>query len=184
MRLFAALPIAQHLYPQICRLQSGAKGAKWRPPENFHITLQFFGDIQPNEMPRLIRALQNIPVPQLNLNLSGLGAFGGKRPFNIWAGVHGDAPNDETRLHQLAKACAKAAIDAGIAIEQRKYTAHLTLAYCKQMRAIDAAQYFAQMDGYPPISLQTDRFCLYASHLGKGAALYETITAFKSNFLE
>jgi 2'-5' RNA ligase len=44
-RLFAALPVPEDLWEGLAALQDGLPGASWRPEENFHITLRFFGDL-------------------------------------------------------------------------------------------------------------------------------------------
>ena len=45
LRLFAALSIPDDVAAQLLALMKGVAGAKWRPRENLHLTLRFFGEI-------------------------------------------------------------------------------------------------------------------------------------------
>ena len=45
LRLFAAIPVPEEIGRDYLRLQKGVPGARWRPLENFHITLRFFGEM-------------------------------------------------------------------------------------------------------------------------------------------
>ena len=63
MRLFVALEVPQWLREQISAMATaGVPGAKWVPPENYHLTLRFIGD-----MPRHI-------AEDIDLALAGLRA--------------------------------------------------------------------------------------------------------------
>jgi 2'-5' RNA ligase len=159
-------------------LQAGVPAARWRPPENFHITLQFYGDVPAEAEEALFAALAQIEVPELNLLLRDLGSFGGKHPFALWAGVQGAGQNDLESLRQLSADCARAGRLAGLELESRKYTPHLTLAYCQNMQDFEAARYFAEIGGYEPISFKTSGFHLYSSHLGKKIASYQVEASF------
>ncbi|MBK8544651.1 MAG: hypothetical protein IPL62_14550 [Caulobacteraceae bacterium] len=45
LRLFAALSIPDHIAERLLPLMKGVGGAKWRPRENLHLTLRFFGEL-------------------------------------------------------------------------------------------------------------------------------------------
>lgn len=173
MRLFAALAVPDQVSEQLLRLQSGVQGANWRPQENFHITLCFYGDADEQMALHLEEALDEITIPSMDLLICGLGSFGKKKPFALWAGVDGQTETDREKLFALADQCSKAGIKAGINLEHRNYQPHLTLAYCKNMSSNAAAQYFAAYDGYLPMKLSTSKFQLYSSVLGKGASRYQ-----------
>ncbi len=181
MRLFSAIHIPELLHQAVSRLQAGLPGAHWRPEENFHVTLQFYGDVEPVAAHDLRLALQDVMVPQLELVITGLGHFGGKKPFAVWAGIAGASPQENQQLHKLADDCHQAAKRAGIDAPRRKYTPHLTLAYCKGTTSTDVAQYFEEFEGYEAIRFQTDQFHLFSSHLGKGPAGYQVESSFSSD---
>ena len=45
LRLFAALSIPDHVAERLLPLMKGIGGANWRPRENLHLTLRFFGEL-------------------------------------------------------------------------------------------------------------------------------------------
>ena len=45
MRLFVALDLPWSLKQQLSRLAGGLPGARWVPPENYHLTLRFIGEM-------------------------------------------------------------------------------------------------------------------------------------------
>lgn len=178
MRLFTALAIPEVIHQQLLGLQSGVVGAHWRPAENFHITLQFFGDVEEQNILTLEQALQEIPVPELNLQICKLGHFGKNQPFALWAGVAGATDKDQQQLFKLASACRSAASKSGLKLQHRKYHPHLTLAYCKNTRSEDVAQYFIANQDYQPLPISSNSFQLYASSLGNGPARYQVLRQF------
>ena len=61
LRLFAALPIPPDTARELKRLQKGVPGARWRPLENFHITLRFFGDVEDRQLEDLDELIKSNP---------------------------------------------------------------------------------------------------------------------------
>ena len=45
LRLFVAIPVPEEIGLRLVPLQRDLNGASWRLPENFHLTLRFFGEI-------------------------------------------------------------------------------------------------------------------------------------------
>ena len=62
LRLFAALPVPADVTQQLTPLQNNLSGASWRPIENFHITLRFFGDVSRDLAYELDREIAEIPA--------------------------------------------------------------------------------------------------------------------------
>ncbi|HET6224144.1 MAG TPA: 2'-5' RNA ligase family protein, partial [Dongiaceae bacterium] len=50
MRLFVALSLPEDVRWQLSLLCSGLPNVRWVPPENFHITLRFIGEVDGGEM--------------------------------------------------------------------------------------------------------------------------------------
>jgi len=168
LRLFAALPVPDEIAERVVPLQKGVSGAKWRPRENFHITLAFFGEMNEVTAEELDHELGRVRVAPFELRLKGAGHFGQNPPSVLWLGVEGPP-----ELSDLARRCAKAGARAGVTPERRNYTPHLTVAYL-QNPDIERVQKFEKRLGlYRSDPFIADRFHLYSSWArGRGPNQY------------
>ena len=131
MRLFVALrPPPEAVEDLRVRLP------RWpTPPERWHLTLAFLGDVADAEPvgAELATALHDRPA--FELRLEGSGTFGRNGP--VWVGVGGDVP----ALHGLVDAVAGAVRSSGIPLERRPYRPHLTVGRRGHPRAAALASY-------------------------------------------
>ncbi|MEO0883330.1 MAG: RNA 2',3'-cyclic phosphodiesterase [Pseudomonadota bacterium] len=167
MRLFAALPIRPDIADLVVPLQKGVTGASWRPRENFHITLRFFGDVDHTLARQLDEEIAAIPARQMKLRLKGAGWFGKNEPRALWLGV-----DYNEALKSLAAKCERAARRSGLPSEKRKFLPHLTLAYCHGTPVPAAETFAATHAGFASSEFWVDRFHLYSSELGHGPSRY------------
>jgi 2'-5' RNA ligase len=167
LRLFAAAPIPDEVAARLTPLQRGVNGAAWRPPENFHLTLRFFGEIDEDVAEDLDHELGEIRVAPFDIELAGAGWFGSAEPRVLWIGVKDSEP-----LAVLAGKCERAARRAGLAPETRKFAPHVTLAYCRGTTPEDAAKFAQRLGGFRAGPILVDRFHMYSSWNGKGPSLY------------
>lgn len=103
MSMYAALrlhPRATESLEALCRtvIVESAPGLRYAPPDDWHITLAFFGKVSESRMPTLHGLLQCAAVDfgPIPLSLNGVGHF--DAPV-LWAGVKGDTD----RLTELAE---------------------------------------------------------------------------------
>jgi 2'-5' RNA ligase len=136
MRLFAALfpppDVARHLAsaltPWTVTTGTGRPALRWTDPEQWHVTLAFYGDVPEGAVPDLASTLDatvaQLPAPALRMR--GAGSFSGR---TLWVGVVGVSSSDTVVLEQLLAAGAEAAGNVGMTEEPReRRRAHLTLA--------------------------------------------------------
>src|SRR5579875_907878 len=125
MRLFVGLAIAdevkQALERVTLRLRVKDDGLRWSVPEQWHVTLVFLGDVDDAPRGKLVRELAGVRLPALKLAIEGLGVF--ER-----AGILHAQVEVTPELQGLYEAVAEAVGRAGIAVEERPYRAHVTLA--------------------------------------------------------
>ena len=167
-RLFVALSIPRPIADALTPLQNGVEGARWRPLENFHLSLAFIGETDRHGFDAAIDALATIDAPSFDLKISGLGYFGDKRPRALWASVE-YAPS----LIHLQSKIETALRRKDFEFERRKFTPHVTLAYLKGARRNDVADYCAVNGLFATEKFLVGEFHLYSSRLGGEASHYE-----------
>lgn len=170
IRLFTALSVPDDVVETLRRRQAGLPGAKWRTPDQLHITLAFYGEIDERRADDLAAELNRAATGgPFEIALQGVGVGGeAHRVETLWAGVEAGE-----RLTVLAGRCRAAAERAGVVMDRRAYRPHLTLAYLKAQT--DPDRIGAWIAGHnllhsPP--LRVDRFGLYSSTLGGGGSAY------------
>lgn len=128
IRLFAALEVPPEIGQDLVRRQQGLPGARWSPPDNLHITLRFFGELQEPVAADLDAELARVRVEPFDVALEGVGSFGeGRQLSAVWAGVR-----ESEALRLLAARCDSAARRAGLKSDARVYRPHVTLAYLRR----------------------------------------------------
>lgn len=167
-RLFVALSLPEVVADGLTMLQSGVEGARWRPPENFHLTLVFIGETDRHGLSNAVDALSSIDAPSFELRLSGVGFFGDRQPRALWASVERSAA-----LEHLQSKVEQALRRAGFSIENRKYKPHVTLAYLKNVSPPVAAKFSAMHGLFSCGPFPVEEFHLYSSRLGGDASHYE-----------
>lgn len=131
MRLFAALvPPPEAIAPLQAAITEQPSRLRWIPPERWHLTLAFYGEVDdPTSaqlQERLTRAARRSgPV---RLQIAGAGRFG---RTVLYAGVVGEAVADDIGLRRLAERAAAAGRRCGLAMESRGFRPHLTVARCR-----------------------------------------------------
>jgi len=129
MRVFCALTLDHGAIAATRRIISAAretvKGFRWVPPENWHITLKFLGDVQVTGAAALKAALRKMAGPAIPVRLSRMGAFPDLRqPRVLWVGVD-DTSEEMLRLvGRIEDACE----ELGYERERRRFRPHLTVA--------------------------------------------------------
>jgi len=175
LKLFAAILLPEKIALDIVREQKGVSGAKWVSQEKLHITLGFFGEVDPDQAEMLDHELGKLRMGSFELNLQGGGHFGKTEPHAIWAGV---SPSDElTRLHDH---CRHAARRADVIMEKRKYSPHVTMAYMKPRAPLERIIAFEKrLADWSTRPFLVDQFSLISSHPKKrGPNLYREEATF------
>ena len=71
-------------------MRAPLNGARWVDAENMHITLRFAGDIDGRTADELADQLADVSVRPFTVSIAGAGAFGGRDPRVLWAGVEAE----------------------------------------------------------------------------------------------
>ncbi len=173
MRLFVALSLPDSVRWQLRLLTGGLPGIRWAPPENYHITLRFIGDIDGRDMDYVDAALAGLRAPAFSLRLAEIGYFGsGEYPRAIWAGVE-----KTPALFHLQSKVESAIVRAGLTPLGQTYRPHVTLAYLNaaarvKIPAAKLQPYLAARNLFRSEPFAVSHFTLFSSWMGGEHSVY------------
>jgi RNA 2',3'-cyclic 3'-phosphodiesterase len=176
LRLFACLDLPPDVVDQLTRLQRGVAGAAWRPRENLHITLRFYGDVSEPVADDLDAALdaEGQSLAPFDVQLKGADWFGKEEPSSLYVGV---APNDA--LASLIAACERAARSVGLRPEPRRPHPHVTVAYLRATPMDRAAAFARRLALFESRPFRVNGFFLWSSRIRHNApSLYREEAAY------
>ncbi len=145
-------------------------------PESFHLTLLFLGEVAEPVLEAAHEGFEAIVRPPFDLEVAGLGLFGGERPRAVWAGIRPSEP-----LDRLQAKIERAARVAGIEPERRRFSPHVTLGRFAPPPPEDRFRLeraVAEGASFRGGRFEVTRFVLYRSHLGPKGARYEELATY------
>lgn len=160
------------------RLKKTGADVTWVEETNFHVTLQFLGDVEEGRIPEVTAACEAVgrDHPAFSFSLSGLGAFPGLfAPRTLWIGVQAPA----TTFLYLAQRLEEALGSLGFKKEGRAFHPHVTIGRVRSPRnrvhLITALHQEAQKVFVPGLPAGT--VTLFESHLSPQGARYAALAA-------
>lgn len=166
-RLFTALEIPRDAALSLSLLRGGLPGARWVDVEDYHLTLRFIGDVEGHVADEIASALDRVRRPSFQLTLSGVGAFGQKKPHAVWAGV-ASSPDLFALQAEIERICQR----IGLAPDPRKFTPHVTLARLKNASPHAVANYLSARGNFSALPFRVNRFVLMSSRESVGGGPY------------
>ena len=168
MRLFISVPfdgIAEKYITAVsgaCR--SLSESGRFSPPERYHITLAFLGELPAARIPEIVRAMQETAVPPFSVTLGGIGQFRQRDGNVLWIGAEGSA------LHTLRAALTRRLSAAGIPVDHHDFRPHITLA----RRFVPSARFDPTLiqRRFQPLEYTVSSFCLMESSRPDGVLTY------------
>jgi 2'-5' RNA ligase len=170
-RLFSAFEIPPDIAAQLAFFRGGLFGARWMEPQDYHITLRFFGDIDGRTAEEidagLVETEDFFNGRALRLDVDEIGVFGGQQPRALIARVKPDP--ELSRLQAMHETIARR---VGLTPETRKFTPHVTLA---RLRGVEPKAVGAWLSAraYPlALTFEAARCALYSSRDSVGGGPY------------
>ncbi|MBO0710904.1 MAG: RNA 2',3'-cyclic phosphodiesterase [Acetobacteraceae bacterium] len=168
MRLFVALDLPIPLRQRLAMLAGGVPGARWVPPENYHLTLRFIGETQKHRAEEIDEALFALRARGFSLTLAGIGLFEkGGRANSLWVGVERNPA-----LDHLQNKIETALQRAGLEPERRRFAPHVTLARLDNVPEAKLAAYVQAHNLFRAEPVPVEHFTLFSSQLGKEQPVY------------
>lgn len=167
MRLFAAIDLTAAAAASLTAALGDDRDAKlrWVPAEQWHLTLAFYGEVGELRAGELRTGLERVAARSspFRVRLAGAGTFPRQpdRARVLWVGLDGEV--DACR--RLADRCAGAGRRARIAMEDRQFRPHLTVARARR-GAVDVTALLEPLASYAGPSWEVSGFRLVRSHLG------------------
>jgi 2'-5' RNA ligase len=168
MRLFVALDLPFDLRQRLSGLATGLQGARWVPPDNYHITLRFIGETPRHRAEEIDLALAAMRGRAFALTLRGVGTLEkGGRVTALWAGVERNPG-----LDHLQGKIDTALQRAGIPTERRRFSPHVTLARLDNPPGEKLVGWIQSHNLFRAEPVQVTHFTLFSSQLGKEQSVY------------
>jgi 2'-5' RNA ligase len=168
MRLFVALDLPHATRQRLSDLAVGVPGARWVPPENYHITLRFIGEAQRHQAEELDLGLAALRGRGFSLTLAGVGTMEkAGRVSGLWVGVERNQA-----LDHLQGKIEIALQRAGLPPERRRFVPHVTLARLDNAAEPRLAAWVQAHNLFRAEPVQVGHFTLFSSRLGKEQSVY------------
>ncbi len=180
-RIFAAIKITPdenflNVYYQLIK-RLGHENIKWVKPENFHLTLKFFGDIPEDKVDVICRELDRITpsFTPFKIHIQKTGVFGSRyNPKVIWFGIE-----DSDYMKGLAEMILTKMDKAGFARDRQNFVPHLTVG---RIRRLTDKKHFQQtikrFEKANLMEVDVHEIYLYESHLQPEGPVYKTVEKF------
>lgn len=179
MRLFTGIDLPNDLRERLDILINHLRRTahiKWSPVYNLHITTKFIGEWPPDRLDELKQRLESVPRnTKIDISVQGVGWFPNpQRPRVFWAGIEA-SPS----LEALARDTEQVLGELGIAVENRPFSPHLTLARIKEPVPLQGLQKAVSELKSTDLGKFTPAcFYLYRSQLGAGGSVYTKLQEF------
>jgi 2'-5' RNA ligase len=168
MRLFVALDLPFDVRQRLADLTVGLQGARWVPPENFHITLRFIGEMPSHKAEEIDMALAALRGRGFVLTMAGVRTLEkGGRVSALLAGVERNPA-----LEHLQGKIETALERAGLARERRRFMPHVTLARLDNAAEPRLAAWVQAHNLFRSEPVKVSHFTLFSSQLGKEQSVY------------
>lgn len=169
-KLFTALDLPADIGAAFVAIQpQPAPGIRLVSSEQMHVTLHYIGEVDADRAERIAKALDAVQFSSLSLIIESVGQFvspDGAR--TLWAGIRENA-----ELRTLHRAVGQALVQAGISLEQRHYTPHVSLARCGADAPVEAIHNFLAHHQRPSLpAVPISQFGLYSSVYHDGVPVY------------
>ncbi len=179
MRLFTGIDISPQVRDAlgllIGRLRPTA-AIRWSRPENLHITTKFVGEWPEGRLQEMVSALKSVSAAGvIEIEIRGLGWFPNPHsPRVFWAGIHSGPA-----LSGLAGATEQALARLGVAVENRPFSPHLTLARISEPKQLAGLrQAVAALDSVDFGRFSPRAFHLFLSDRGPQGSVYTKLAEF------
>jgi 2'-5' RNA ligase len=181
MRLFVAADVPDDARALIAAEQTRmaaalpgmSSGVKWVKAAHSHLTLVFLGNVEDAGVPAVIDAVgRDVEIAPFDMVVEGAGVFPARgAPRVLWLGITQGA----REVTQLQRELATRVAALGVALEDRPFHPHLTLARWKESRSADRDRALAAARPGPIATAHIAGATLYQSRLSPSGPEYTAL---------
>ena len=151
LRLFLAIQISESVKAELQRFQDELRpllpkeGARWAKPEQFHLTLKFFGNVPAGDVDAITGAARAVcaATPPIPLRAEGVGFFPNSfAPRVFWV----DIKSTNQLLHTLQQQLEAAVGRFAEKEEAKNFAAHVTLARFEKLRRGAVEKFISRLE--------------------------------------
>mgnify|MGYP001033121551 CR=1 FL=1 len=183
IRSFLAIELPKTIQKKIEEIQEDLKSSradvKWMNPENIHLTLKFFGNIEESKIDPIVKSIEGTTrkVSRFSLKVRGMGAFPHlKNPRVIWIGL----VDGKEVLADFQKQLEKTLEEIGFQPEERSFHPHLTMGRARSPKGRN--ELIGRIEKYREEELgdfQVERVVLFKSDLRPSGPIYTLLREVK-----
>ena len=167
MRVFISIDIPKRIQGQILKVQEKLPEFRGKlvEPENLHLTLKFFGEIDKEKISLIRQKLKQVKFNKLSLKIDSIGVFSGNFIRIVWLHVGGCE-----ELQGKIDNCLKDLFE-----KEKRFMSHLTIARVKTVKNKDL--FIKRLREIPlqDIFFDTGSFSLKESFLDSNGPVYTII---------
>jgi RNA 2',3'-cyclic 3'-phosphodiesterase len=182
LRLFVAVSLPPSVEDQVELVLdkvSRYQEIKWAPRSQFHVTLRFIGDFDPEKLPRLEQCLNEtaLSFEPFEAEIKGLDAFPKlKHPKVLFVPV----TEGKESFAKLSKVISSRMQTLGIGRDDKDFRPHLTLGRVREDQDASTAIQTLRESGFAlGIGWKVKYFSLFQSQLTPGGAVYTRLKEFE-----
>jgi RNA 2',3'-cyclic 3'-phosphodiesterase len=174
MRCFLAIELSKEAREEIVKIQQEIKKyvkGKFVEPENLHLTLEFFGELNDEQVNKIKQILKELKFEKFQASLGKIGFFPNDDFIRvIWVSLESDKIKE---LHNKIKGL--------LNIKEDKFESHITIARIKNIK--NKEEYIKKVKeiSIKPIEFKVSSFSFKKSTLTEKGPIYENIVKFESS---
>jgi 2'-5' RNA ligase len=146
----------------------------WTQPDNWHMTLKFLGELEPDKVVKAREVLSGLDFAPFSIRPGLAGVFPGpKKPNVIWIGLAAGAPLTNALATQISERLEEAGFPPG-----RPFRPHMTIGRIKLDKGDDWRSHILNLRTieWPPFMVNS--VTLYKSTLSAKGPTYSAIETF------
>lgn len=172
MRAFLAVEISDEAREELIRIQKEFAPlikAKFVEPENLHLTLKFFGEIDEEDVKEIVKGLRKVRFGKFPIKLGNVGFYPNLNHARVFC-----IKLESDKINELYKL-----VEKSVEIKDDGFDCHVTLARIKEIK--NKHEFTEKVKDFKikPISFEAKEFILEKSTLTEKGPIYEDVEKFE-----